>query len=285
MAQISKTDLILNPDGSVYHLHLKPEDISHTIITVGDPQRVESVTRLFDHVDFKQEYREFVTHRGVFQGKKLTVMSTGMGTDNIDIFLNELDALVNVDLKTRTIKKDKTSLNIIRVGTSGSMQEDVPVGTLLASAYAVGLDSLMCYYDLSQTVFEQTVSKELQTATGLPFQPYCVSGSTMLRKRLAFDMAIGNTATCPGFYGPQGRTVRAKNASTDFMETLKQYKNEDFRLDNFEMETAAYYAFGRLLGHEVLSLNAILANRVTHEFSEQPGKVVDELIQKTLERI
>lgn len=285
MTQIPKTDLILNPDGSVYHLHLKPEDISDTIITVGDPRRVESITNAFDHVDFKKEYREFVTHRGTFQGKELTVMSTGMGTDNIDIFLTELDALVNVDLKTRTIKEEKTNLNIVRVGTSGSMQEDVSVGTLLASEYAVGLDSLMCYYDLTQTEFENSVSLELQSATGLPFKPYCVSGSVDLKEKLAFDMTTGNTATCPGFYGPQGRTVRAKNASSSFMDNLNGYRNGNFRLDNFEMETAAYYAFGRLLGHEVLSLNAILANRVTHEFSAQPGRVVEDLIQKTLERI
>ncbi|MEO9965219.1 MAG: nucleoside phosphorylase [Reichenbachiella sp.] len=285
MSTISTTDLIVNPDGSVYHLHLRPEDITDTILTVGDPRRVSSITSAFERVDFKQEYREFVTHRGIYKGKELTVMSTGMGTDNIDIFLTELDALANVDLKTRAVKKEKTALKIIRIGTSGSMQEDLPVGTLLASDHAVGLDSLMTFYSLNQTDFERSVSQELKATTGLPFQPYCVAGSSALLDQLAFDMVKGNTVTCPGFYGPQGRVVRAKNALPDLMDNLNQYRKGDFRLTNFEMETAGYYAMGRLLGHEVLSLNAILANRITNEFSSEPGNVVDELIHKTLERI
>lgn len=285
MAQISETDLILNADGSVYHLQLKPEDITDTIITVGDPERVEKITARFDRVDFKKKCREFVTHRGVYLGKELTVMSTGMGTDNIEIFLNELDALVNVDLATRTIKEQKTSLNIIRIGTSGSMQQDLPVGTLLATDIAVGFDTLMCYYDLKQNDMELSISESLQAASGLPFAPYAVAGSTKLCEKLAADMVVGNTATCPGFYGPQGRTLRAKNRMPHFMDALNQFRMGDFRLTNFEMETAGYYAMGRLLGHEVLSLNAILANRVTHEFATDPGKIVDDLIQKVLDRI
>ncbi|WP_420582438.1 nucleoside phosphorylase [Reichenbachiella sp.] len=285
MTQISETDLILNPDGSVYHLNLKPEDISDTIITVGDPERVEKITNRFDHVDFKTQHREFVTHRGSYKGKKLTVMSTGMGTDNIEIFLNELDALVNVDLATRTIKEHKTSLNIIRVGTSGSMQLDIPVGSLLASEIAVGFDTLMCYYDLAQTPEEEAISKSIQATTGLPFAPYAVAGSQLLKEKLAFDMLHGHTATCPGFYGPQGRTLRARNKSPKFMDVLNQFRQGDFRLSNFEMETAGYYALGRLLGHEVLSLSAILANRVTHEFANNPGEIVDDLIQKVLDRV
>lgn len=285
MTQISETDLILNPDGSVYHLNLKPEDITDTIITVGDPERVEKITDHFDRVDFRKKCREFVTHRGVYNGKALTVMSTGMGTDNIEIFLNELDALVNIDLPSRTILERKTRLKIIRIGTSGSMQADIPVGSLLASDVAVGFDTLMCYYDLEQTPEEKVVSKSLQLATGLPFAPYAVAGSQSLKKRLAFDMIHGNTATCPGFYGPQGRTLRAKNSLPGFMDALNQFRQGDFRLTNFEMETAGYYALSRLLGHEVLSLNAILANRVTHEFAKDPGKIVDDLIQKVLDRI
>ncbi|WP_456460409.1 nucleoside phosphorylase [Reichenbachiella sp.] len=285
MAQISETDLILNPDGSVYHLHLKPEDISDTIISVGDPERVAKITDRFDRVDFKKSCREFVSHRGLYKGKELTVMSTGMGTDNIEIFLNELDALVNVDLSTRTIKEQKTSLNIIRIGTSGSMQTDIPVGSLLATEIAVGFDTLMCYYELNQSPEEESLSKSLQSETGLPFAPYAVAGSQLLKEKLAFDMVHGNTATCPGFYGPQGRTLRAKNSLPGFMDTLNQFQQGDFRLTNFEMETAGYYALGRLLGHEVLSLNAILANRVTHEFASEPGKIVDDLIQKVLDRI
>ncbi|SMD34093.1 uridine phosphorylase [Reichenbachiella faecimaris] len=285
MTQISETDLILNSDGSVYHLNLKPEDITDTIITVGDPDRVEKISNLFDQVDFKKRCREFVTHRGVYQGKQLTVMSTGMGTDNIEIFLNELDALANIDLTTRAIKEKKTSLRIIRIGTSGSMQEDIPVGSLLATDMAVGLDTLMCYYELQQTDVEQSISMALQSATGLPFAPYAVAGSLGLKDQLAFDMIHGNTATCPGFYGPQGRTLRAENKLPAFMDVLNQFRHNDFRLTNFEMETAGYYALGRILGHEVLSLNAILANRVTHKFAQEPGKIVDDLIKKVLDRI
>lgn len=285
MAQISETDLILNSDGSVYHLNLKPEDISNTIISVGDPERVEKITDHFDQVDFKTNHREFVTHRGLYKGKALTVMSTGMGTDNIEIFLNELDALVNIELPSRTIKEQKTRLNIIRIGTSGSMQSDIPVGSLLASEMAIGFDTLMCYYELEQTAQERSISQAVQSATGLPFAPYAITGSQKLKEKLAFDMLHGHTATCPGFYGPQGRTLRAKNGIPDFMDTLNQFRQDDFRLTNFEMETAGYYALGRLLGHEVLSLNAILANRVTQEFAADPGKIMDDLIQKVLDRI
>lgn len=285
MAQISQTDLILNPDGSVYHLCLKPEDISNNIITVGDPERVDAISNRFDHVVLKKRHREFVTHRGTYRGKDLTVMSTGMGTDNIEIFINELDALVNVDLSTRTIKEVKKSLNIIRIGTSGSMQEDIPVGSLLASNMAVGFDTLMCYYDLFQTPEEKEISELLQGSTNLPFEPYAVTGSKTLRDQLAFDMIHGYTATCPGFYGPQGRMLRAKNRNPNFMDTLNQFAKNDFRLTNFEMETAGYYALGRLLGHEVLSLNAILANRVTHEFAKNSNQIIDDLIIKVLDRI
>lgn len=285
MKPLSETDLILNPDGSLYHLHVRPEDISDTILTVGDPHRVEMITRRFDRIDFKQQHREFVTHTGSYQGKRLSVMSTGMGTDNIDIFLTELDALVNVDLDTLTTKKNMTRLHIIRIGTSASMQENIPVDSLLVSEYAVGMDTLMCYYDLYQSEWEQSVSIGIKTTLDLPFEPYCVPGSPSLKNQLAFDMVSGNTVTCPGFYGPQGRKIRAKTSRPDLIEKLSQYKEGAFQLTNFEMETAGYYAMGRLLGHEVISLNAILANRVTERFSLQPEKVVDDLIQKVLDRI
>ena len=285
MKSISETDLILNPDGSVYHLCLRPEDISEVILTVGDPERVSQITNKFDQVDFKKRHREFVTHRGSYQGKELTVISTGMGTDNIEIFFNELDALANIDLETRTIKEAKKTLKVVRIGTSGSLQEDVPVGTLLASEYAVGFDTLMCYYQLNQTVKEESLSNSLQLATGLPFTPYAVEGSQMLKEKLAFDFLHGNTATCPGFYAPQGRNVRATNKLPEFIKSLNQFRSDGFRLTNFEMETAGYYALGRILGHEVLSLNAILANRITHEFAKEPEKIVSELIDLVLERI
>jgi uridine phosphorylase len=282
---IPASELIINPDGSIYHLNLKPEDISHTIIAVGDPERVPAISRYFDHIEFKMSKREFVTHTGTYKGKRLSVMSTGMGTDNIEIFMTELDALVNIDLQTRIPKTEHTRLQIVRVGTSGSMQLDIPAGTLLASAYGIGLDTLMTYYSPEYTDFEKAVSKNLQEKLGIPFPPYCVEGSKMLLDRLGKNLVIGNTATCPGFFGPQGRQVRLKPAIPDIIERLSGFQLEGFKMTNFEMETAGYYAMGRLLGHDTLSLNAIVANRVAKEFVKDPGEVVEKLIIHTLENI
>ncbi|MBS9525577.1 nucleoside phosphorylase [Litoribacter alkaliphilus] len=282
---IPASELIINPDGSIYHLHLKPEDIAHDIITVGDPDRVEAITQHFDHVELKVSKREFVTHTGTYKGKRLTVMSTGMGTDNIEIFMTELDALVNVDLKTRLPKEEHTSLNIVRVGTSGSMQQDIPAGALLASAYGVGLDTLMTFYTAEQSNEEVAVGEGLQKALDIPFAPYCFEGSKTLLTKLGTGLVIGNTATCPGFFGPQGRQVRLKPAIPDIIERLSGFKLGDFQLTNFEMETAGYYALGRMLGHETLSLNAIVANRVAHQFVDNPAEVVDRLIKHTLDNI
>jgi uridine phosphorylase len=287
MARISETDLILNEDGSVYHLSLLPKQISDTIITVGDPNRVYRVSELFDDVEFEMNKREFITHVGTYNGKRITVMSTGMGTDNIEIFLTELDALVNVDLKTREPKSRRKKLRIIRIGTSGALQEDIPVGSHLVSDYAVGFDNLMTFYDLKQDEFEQSIGEDLRKEIGLPFTPYVVRGSEMLKKQIASDMIVGNTVTTPGFYAPQGRTVRAAARYPKLLEDLNYYHNKssDFWLTNFEMETAGYYAMGRLLGHEILSVNAIIANRIKNKFSKDPNKVVDGLIKKVLERI
>jgi uridine phosphorylase len=287
MARISETDLILNEDGSVYHLSLLPKQISDTIITVGDPNRVYRVSELFDDVEFEMNKREFITHVGTYKGKRITVMSTGMGTDNIEIFLTELDALVNVDLKTREPKSRKKKLKIIRIGTSGALQEDIPVGSHLVSDYAVGFDNLMTFYDLKQDDFEQAIAEDLRKEIGLPFTPYVVRGSEILKKQIGSDMIVGNTVTTPGFYAPQGRSVRAASKYPRLLEDLNYYHNKssDFWLTNFEMETAGYYAMGRLLGHEVLSVNAIIANRIKNKFSKDPNKVVDALIKKVLERI
>jgi uridine phosphorylase len=287
MARISETDLILNEDGSVYHLSLLPKQISDTIITVGDPNRVYRVSELFDDVEFEMNKREFITHVGTYKGKRITVMSTGMGTDNIEIFLTELDALVNVDLKTREPKSRKKKLRIIRIGTSGALQEDIPVGSHLVSDYAVGFDNLMTFYDLKQDDFEQAIAEDLRKEIGLPFTPYVVRGSEILKKQIGSDMIVGNTVTTPGFYAPQGRSVRAASKYPRLLEDLNYYHNKssDFWLTNFEMETAGYYAMGRLLGHEILSVNAIIANRIKNKFSKDPNKVVDALIKKVLERI
>ncbi|UXE68575.1 MAG: nucleoside phosphorylase [Chryseotalea sp. WA131a] len=285
MAKISETDLILNSDGSVYHLSLLPKNISDTIITVGDPSRVYMVSQFFDEVEFEMNKREFITHVGKFNNKRITVISTGIGTDNIEIFFNELDALVNIDLKTREPKPRKKKLKIVRIGTSGALQEDIPVGSHLVSDYAVGLDNLMNFYDLPMDDFETGVAHDIQKKTGLPFMPYVVRGSESLRESIGNGMLVGNTVTCPGFYAPQGRELRLPIRFPKLLEDLNYYHKGEFWLTNFEMETSGYYAMGRLLGHDVLSANAIIANRIKNKFSKNPNKVIESLIEKVLERI
>lgn len=283
--RIPESELIINPDGSIYHLNLKPEDLASTVIAVGDPDRVEKVSQYFDSIEFKTSKREFVAHTGHYKGKRITAISTGMGTDNIEIFMTELDALVNVDFKTRLIKEKHTSLDIIRVGTSGSMQKDIPAGSLLASAYGIGLDTLMAFYSTSYTDLEKNVANTVRKSLNLPFLPYCIEGSQKLLKLLGDGLKVGNTATCPGFFGPQGREVRVKPAIPDIIEKLASVKVDGFRITNFEMETSGYYAMGRLLGHEVMSLNAIVANRITQEFANNPYEIVDNLIKHTLKKV
>jgi len=285
MAKISETDLILNPDGSVYHLNLLPKHISDTIIAVGDPGRVYQVSEYFDEVEFEMNKREFITHVGKYKGKKITVISTGIGTDNVEIFFNELDALVNVDLKTREPKARKKKLRVVRIGTSGALQEDVAVGTHLISDYAVGLDNLMNFYDLPMDDFEIGLAHDIQKKVGLPFMPYAVRGSESLMEQIGKDMLHGNTVTCPGFYAPQGRSVRLPIRFPKLLDDLNYYHKGEFWLTNFEMETAGYYAMGRLLGHEVLSANAIIANRIKNKFSKDPNKVINSLIRKVLDLI
>lgn len=286
MAVIPESELILNADGSIYHLHLLPEHISDTIITVGDPDRVAKVSRHFDSIEVKIAKREFITHTGYYKGKRLTVISTGMGTDNIDILMNELDALVNVDLVTREPNEEKIKLKIVRVGTSGSLQEDIPLGSHVASHYGIGLDSLMEFYPLEQYEHEVRIGEAVQKELGISFRPYCVNASQELLDKIAYDMIPGNTLTCPGFYGPQGRVLRAGLRNVSLLQCYSGFcHNENFRFTNFEMETAGYYSLGRMLGHEVLSLNAIVANRITQKFAENAEEVVEDLIVKTLERI
>jgi len=285
MTKIPESELILNKDGSVYHLNLLPKHISDTVLTVGDPNRVIQISKHFDSVDFEMNRREFITHVGKFKGKQITVMSTGMGTDNVEIFFTELDALLNVDLKKRELKPRKKKINIIRIGTSGALQEDIPLGSHLISDYAIGFDTLMCFYNLEQSDFEMKIGEELQQTVGLPFTPYVVQGSEELKSRFSDDLTVGNTATFPGFYAPQGREIRAKLKYPKFLDKLNYYHKDDFWITNFEMETAGYYALGRLLGHEVLSANAIIANRIKNKFSKNPNKVIDSLIKKILEGI
>jgi uridine phosphorylase len=287
MDLLSESDLIINPDGSIYHLNLLPGDVASTIITVGDPERVSEVSKYFDRIELKKGKREFITHTGYLGAKRITVISTGIGTDNIDIVLNELDALVNIDFDRRQVKPALTSLDIIRIGTSGSIQADIPIGSILASSHGLGLDTLMKYYCESNTSEEISlldgIKHHLADLKGL--DPYLTSGSELLLSTVAKDFQKGLTVTAPGFYAPQGRKVRAENRFSLLIETLGSYRQGDLRLSNLEMETAGIYALARALGHKALSINAILASRLKFEFSPNPQQIVDQAIKQVLEKL
>lgn len=279
------TELITHPDGSVYHLHLSPEDIADTIITVGDPQRVNTVSQHFDTIEMRKSYREFVTHTGYIGKKRLSVLSTGIGPDNIDIVINELDALVNIDLKTKEKLPHHKSLQIIRIGTSGCLQKDIPVGAFLKSSHALGLDNLMYFY----ADYQPCDVELLQKITSLPgmnlVQPYLTRCSPYLFEHLGRDFYQGITITCPGFYAPQGRQVRFRSMLYHKIDAWGFWNYGQWRLTNFEMETAAIYGIAFLGGHEAISLNAIIANRMTGEFSTNPQKDIDKLVIKALDDI
>lgn len=279
---IPESELIINPDGSIYHLNLKPEHLASSILAVGDPDRVAKISRHFDTIEYQGGKREFITHTGTYRGKRLSVISTGMGTDNIEIFMTELDALVNINLQTRVLNKTHTTLEIVRVGTSGSMQKDIPIDSLLASTHALGLDTLMTFYSLDHSSLEQMLMERVRKDLKLPFTPYCVNGSSRLLEKLGKGLLKGITVTCPGFFAPQGRKVRLEPAFPDIIESLSSLQVEGNRLSNFEMETAGYYAMGRLLGHDVLSLNAIIGNRISQTFSKNPDLIVEDLILHAL---
>ncbi|QCK14740.1 nucleoside phosphorylase [Mangrovivirga cuniculi] len=283
---LKESELILNKDKSVYHLNLRPENIADTILTVGDPSRVHMVSKYFDDIEFEMNKREFITHTGRIGNKRITVMSTGMGTENIEIVLTELDALVNIDLKKREVKKETRSLNVIRIGTSGALQEDIPIGSFLISEYGVGLDNLMVFYNLPQTDFEKEICDQLKGEIPLPITPYCVKADETLLKMFDKDVFIkGNTITSPGFYAAQGRALRTQLAFDGFMDKLVYFHKDNFWLTNFEMETSGYYAMSRLLGHKAISTNAILANRIKGEFAKDGQKIVDKLIKCVIEAV
>ena len=285
--QIEASELILNPDGSIYHLNLLPEDIADTIFLVGDPDRVEEVSRYFDRIEIKKQKREFVTHTGFVGNKRLTCLSTGIGTDNIDIVLTELDALVNMDLKTRTAKTELTGLNLIRIGTCGSLQHDIPVDSFLASEYGVGLDGLLGFYNFEVSEEDkQFMQPIIPIVSNLGVHPVIVKGSDTLLNTVAKDIRKGVTLTNCGFYGPQGRTVRIAPKDKRYIDELSAITLPGNRkLTNMEMETSAIYGMSKLLGHNALSLNAILANRVDGTFSKDPHGATDKLIRFVLETI
>ena len=285
---IKSSELILNPDGSVYHLNLKPENIAHDIIFVGDQDRVAKITSRFDSIEFTTQKREFKTQTGIYKGKRLTVISTGIGPDNIDIVMNELDALVNIDLVTKILKKTLTSLNIIRIGTSGSLQLDIPVDSFVMSEYGLGLDNMLRSY-LIDSVTEKDIENAFIEHTNWDLRkgrPYVIKASEKLIKRLESDkISKGFTGTAGGFYGPQGRVLRLEVQDNDLNSKMDSFNFKGTRMTNLEMETAAIYGLGKLLGHECLSLNAIIANRANGDFSNNPYEVVENLIDYTLEKL
>ncbi|MDN3493637.1 nucleoside phosphorylase [Winogradskyella bathintestinalis] len=285
---IKNSELILNPDGSVYHLNLKPENISDTIIFVGDQDRVEKITKHFDSIEFTTQKREFKTQTGYYKDKRITVISTGIGPDNIDIVLNELDALVNIDLKTRKIKPELSSLNIIRIGTSGSLQADIPVDAFLISSHALDINGMLHFYQVEGISNPEVENKFIEHTNWdkNKSRPIIINNSQYLEQYFE-DKNIfkGMTATAGGFYGPQGRVLRLPLQDASLNSQLDNFSYKDFRITNLEMETSVIYGLSKLLGHEALSLNAIIANRANGEFSEDPKKIVEKLIVFALERI
>lgn len=285
---IQSSELILNPDGSVYHLNLLPEHIAHDIIFVGDQNRVEKITQFFDSIEFSTQKREFKTQTGIFKGKRITVMSTGIGPDNIDIVMNELDALVNIDLKTRTPKENLTSLNIIRIGTSGSLQADIPVDSFVMGKFGMGLDNMLRSYlinEISEIGMEDAFIKHTNWDSRKG-RPYVISCSEILEKRMESNRIFkGITGTAGGFYGPQGRVLRLSIQDENLNSKMDSFNFDGTRMTNLEMETAAIYGLGKLLGHNCLSLNAIIANRANGTFSEDPYRAVDELIAYALGKL
>lgn len=285
---IQSSELILNPDGSVYHLNLLPEHIAQDIIFVGDQNRVEKITQFFDSIEFSTQKREFKTQTGLFKGKRITVMSTGIGPDNIDIVMNELDALVNIDLKTRMPKENLTSLNIIRIGTSGSLQADIPVDSFVMGKFGLGLDNMLRSYlidEISEIAMEDAFIKHTNWDLKKG-RPYVIACSEILEKRLESNRIFkGITGTAGGFYGPQGRVLRLNIQDENLNSKMDSFNYNGTRMTNLEMETSAIYGLGKLLGHNCLSLNAIIANRANGTFSEDPYKAVDELIAYALEKL
>ncbi len=286
--QIKKTDLIVNADGSIYHLQLRPNEIASNIVFVGDPNRVPMVSSHFDSIEIKRESREFVTHTGHYHGHRLSVVSTGIGTDNIDIVVNEIDALHNIDFVTKTAKENLTSLNFIRIGTSGTIQNDIPIDSFVVSAKAIGFDALGSYYDTPQN--KNCISKSnafvylLSKLIEAEMKPYLVDASDALLQQIDTGFIEGITATMPGFYAPQGRALRAQSKLTkDLVPFLAEQNYSGQRISNIEMETAGIYLLASALGHHAISFNAILANRHTDEFSAKAEQTIQDLILKVLE--
>lgn len=285
MNRIAESELIINNRGAVYHLNLRPEELAPTVITVGDPDRVQEVSKHFDSIEGKYQHREFITHTGHIGRKRISVVSTGIGTDNIDIVLNELDALVNIDFASRTVKQELTKLTIVRVGTSGSLQADIPVDSFVASTHGLGVDNLLNFYRQENNDEDLHILKAFTAHTQLTggmAAPYIAGAGAAVLKHFVEGFHHGITVTCPGFYGPQGRVLRLGLVNPDFIDLLTVFRFGNHRITNFEMETSGIYGIGKLLGHHCLSLSAIVANRVKKEFSKDGAAAIEQLIVKTL---
>jgi uridine phosphorylase len=285
MVKIAESELIINSRGAVYHLDVAPGELAETIITVGDPDRVKEVSQHFDKIEYTSRHREFITHTGYIGEKRISVVSTGIGPDNIDIVINELDALVNIDFESRKVKPQLTRLTIIRLGTSGALQQDIPVDSIVASTHGLGIDNLLNYYkhdnnDEEMQIIQQFVA---HTQIGNAFsQPYISTAGSGILKHFVSGFHHGITITCPGFYGPQGRVLRLGLSNPDLIDRLTEFRFGQHRITNFEMETSAIYGLGRLLGHQCLSLSTIVANRIKKEFSKDGNAAVQKMIVKAL---
>jgi len=288
MSSIAASELIINDRGAIYHINCRPEEIANTIITVGDPDRVNEVSKYFDKIEFKNHHREFNTHTGYIGKKRITVTSTGIGPDNIDIVMNELDALVNIDFKTRSIKEKLTNLNIIRIGTCGSLQKDIPVDSFVASTHGLGIDNLLNFYINNSNEEEKQILHAFKTHTQMQqgiSEPYINAAGISLLKEFVTGFHQGITVTCPGFYGPQGRVLRMGLNQPQLIDRFSGFSFGQHRICNFEMETSAIYGMGKIMGHHCLSLSVIVANRISKEFSKDGGAAVENLIKNALEII
>jgi len=285
MQAIGASELIINDRGAIYHLNVRPEEIADTIITVGDPERVAEVSKYFDRVEHKLAHREFITHTGYIGQKRISVLSTGIGPDNIDIALNEIDALANINFDTRTINDQKKSVSIIRMGTCGSLQGEVGVNELVAGTHGLGIDNVLHFYERENNEEEKAILAAFDEHTKISahkIQPYIATASAGLLKHFTEGYSHGITVTCPGFYGPQGRILRLPLKMPNLVDQMTSFKYGQHRIANFEMETSAIYGLCNLLGHQCLSINVIIANRVKKEYSKDMGKAVDHMIEKSL---
>lgn len=286
--QFPPSELVLNSKNQVYHLGLSPENVSDKIILVGDQDRVNMITSFFDSIEHKSQHREFVCHTGIYKGKRISVISTGIGTDNIDITVNELDALVNIDLVNRIEKENKTSLSMIRIGTCGILQADIPVHSYILSSHAFGLDNVAHFYEIDYSSEENELCKELMSHLQFPqhIQPYLIASTSELTKKLESDKTHkGITVTSSGFYGPQGRQLRLKNSISGMNEKLTAFEYQGHRVTNFEMESSAIFALGKAMGHECATICLGIANRPNMEFSKGFDPEMKELIVYVLDRI